>query len=154
MVVQLVRIRACHARGRGFESRPYRKKACLFRQAFFYFILSMKHFVYIIYSNTSDIYYKGYSTDPIRRLEQHNNNESRYTSGKGPWSMVYSSEFENKSMALIEEKRIKKLNIKALKSLLARSSACHLVSDETGSSPVRTAKSLSLQTSFFILAFP
>ncbi len=25
-VVQLVRIRACHARGRGFESRPDRKK--------------------------------------------------------------------------------------------------------------------------------
>lgn len=26
LVVQLVRIRACHARGRGFESRPDRKK--------------------------------------------------------------------------------------------------------------------------------
>ena len=25
-VVQLVRIRACHARGRGFESRPHRDK--------------------------------------------------------------------------------------------------------------------------------
>ena len=25
-VVQLVRIRACHARGRGFESRPHRQK--------------------------------------------------------------------------------------------------------------------------------
>jgi hypothetical protein len=25
LVVQLVRIRACHARGRGFESRPDRK---------------------------------------------------------------------------------------------------------------------------------
>ena len=24
VVVQLVRIRACHARGRGFESRPFR----------------------------------------------------------------------------------------------------------------------------------
>ncbi|MDB5130903.1 MAG: hypothetical protein JWR02_652 [Mucilaginibacter sp.] len=27
VVVQLVRIRACHARGRGFESRPFRLEA-------------------------------------------------------------------------------------------------------------------------------
>lgn len=37
-VVQLVRISACHADGRGFESRPDRNlKALLFRGAFFVF---------------------------------------------------------------------------------------------------------------------
>ena len=34
-VVQLVRISACHAGGRGFESRPHRRKASQKCEAFF-----------------------------------------------------------------------------------------------------------------------
>ncbi len=36
-VVQLVRIHACHAWGRGFESRPDRKKASGYSGAFLFF---------------------------------------------------------------------------------------------------------------------
>ena len=36
-VVQLVRIHACHAWGRGFESRPHRKKK---QRCFFFFLLN------------------------------------------------------------------------------------------------------------------
>ena len=35
-VVQLVRIHACHAWGRGFESRPHRKKK---QKCFFFFVI-------------------------------------------------------------------------------------------------------------------
>ncbi len=34
VVVQLVRIHACHAWGRGFESRPYRKRSSIWTPFF------------------------------------------------------------------------------------------------------------------------
>ena len=37
VVVQLVRIHACHAWGRGFESRPYRKRKMSYLPLFYYF---------------------------------------------------------------------------------------------------------------------
>ena len=36
VVVQLVRIHACHAWGRGFESRPYRKSSLTFNKLGFF----------------------------------------------------------------------------------------------------------------------
>ena len=36
LVVQLVRIHACHAWGRGFESRPDRKKPSLIEKVFLF----------------------------------------------------------------------------------------------------------------------
>jgi putative endonuclease len=78
----------------------------------------MKHFVYIIYSASLDLYYKGYSLDPEQRVIQHNNNESRYTCNKGPWILVYTRGFENKREALVEEKRIKRLNRDGIRRLI------------------------------------
>ena len=40
-VVQLVRIHACHAWGRGFESRPHRKKK---QKCFFFFLCLQRIF--------------------------------------------------------------------------------------------------------------
>ena len=67
-------------------------------------------FVYIIYSATYDIYYKGISADIAKRLDEHNCNQSRYTSGKGPWELVYHEQVDSKKEALIREKQIKKWN--------------------------------------------
>jgi len=74
--------------------------------------------VYIIYSASSDIYYKGVSENYLGRLEQHNNNLSRYTAGKGPWKMVYVEEFVSKTDALVREKMLKRQNRKYLEWLI------------------------------------
>ncbi|MBK7852184.1 MAG: GIY-YIG nuclease family protein [Bacteroidetes bacterium] len=70
----------------------------------------MMFFVYIIYSSSHDVYYKGVSEEPLRRLEEHNSDRSRYTSGKGPWELVYTEQLPTKRDALIREKQIKKWN--------------------------------------------
>ena len=78
----------------------------------------MKHFVYILYSKSLNQYYKGYSTDVNRRLLDHNGGFSRYTSTGIPWELVYVNEFDTKTAALIEEKRLKKLNRKSIEKLI------------------------------------
>jgi putative endonuclease len=76
------------------------------------------YWVYIL-KNHEGIYYKGYTTDLDKRLIEHNSDLSRYTSNKGPWLIVYSKIFENKKEALIEEKRIKRLNVKSIENLIS-----------------------------------
>jgi putative endonuclease len=53
----------------------------------------MEFYIYILYSESSDIYYVGYSDDFRRRFEQHNNSEKvTFTSKHRPWILkaVYS----------------------------------------------------------------
>jgi putative endonuclease len=79
------------------------------------------YYTYIIHSDKSDVYYKGVTEDPLRRLWEHNNNKSRFTAGKGPWVLVYTKTFETKKQALIEEKRIKSLNRRSLEHMIKES---------------------------------
>ena len=75
----------------------------------------MKHYVYMIYSEKAKIIYKGYSLNPIERLRQHNNNESKFTSNKGEWKLIFVQEFETKTQALKREKQLKRANSDYLK---------------------------------------
>ena len=68
----------------------------------------MFHYVYIIYSETFDKYYNGYSILPEKRLQQHNNGESRYTRHFIPWKLIYVERFLEKTEALKREKVLKK----------------------------------------------
>ena len=77
----------------------------------------MGYFVYIM-QNPQGIRYKGVTQCPAARLHRHNSGTSRYTKGKGPWHFVFIREFPSKTAALVEERRIKRLNPDALQRLV------------------------------------
>lgn len=64
-------------------------------------------FTYIIQSKKDGSFYVGYSENPEKRLEKHNNAKTGYTSRKQPWQLVYTEEFKTKTEALKREKFIK-----------------------------------------------
>jgi putative endonuclease len=66
------------------------------------------YYVYILQSLVDDSYYIGYTESIEKRLYEHNNGLSKYTSGKMPWSLVYSEAFDSKTVALKREKFLKK----------------------------------------------
>ena len=51
----------------------------------------MNYRVYVL-QNGAGKYYIGLSDDVSRRLNEHNSGVSRWTRGRGPWSLVWSSD--------------------------------------------------------------
>jgi len=54
--------------------------------------------VYIL-QNREGRFYIGLSDDVARRVEQHNAGSSKWTKGKGPWTLIWQSEEMNLSSA-------------------------------------------------------
>jgi putative endonuclease len=72
------------------------------------------YFLYILYSVNIDKYYIGVSENPISRLEKHNEERNNGWTKRGqPWKILKTFQFENKTIALKAEKKIK--NIKSRK---------------------------------------
>jgi putative endonuclease len=69
----------------------------------------MKYSVYILYSQSKDRYYTGYTTNPDERLLEHNNGATPSTRPGIPWIMVYKEECEDKTAAIRIENTIKKM---------------------------------------------
>ncbi len=65
------------------------------------------YYVYILESPEAKWYY-GYSENIAQRLIDHNSNRSKYTRFKGPWTLVFLREFDNKNKALKFEQYLKK----------------------------------------------
>jgi putative endonuclease len=79
----------------------------------------MPYYVYIIQSLQDASYYKGYSEQPLLRLQQHNNRESTYTASKIPWTLVFIQSYPTKREALIREKGLKKYSRLQLQQLIS-----------------------------------
>ena len=78
----------------------------------------MPYYVYIIKSERLGAYYKGFSTDPVKRLIQHNAGETKSTQSGIPWKLVYAEECITKREALLREKNLKKATRERIESLL------------------------------------
>jgi putative endonuclease len=77
----------------------------------------MAAFVYLLRCADGTLYC-GWSTDPERRLREHQaGTASRYTRTRLPVELVYSREFETRSEAMREEVRIKALSPGAKRAL-------------------------------------
>lgn len=68
----------------------------------------MHFIVYILFSNTKDRYYVGYTSEELaERLRKHNSNHEGFTGGLGDWQIKYKEVYNSKAVALQREKKIK-----------------------------------------------
>lgn len=75
----------------------------------------MPFFVYILYSESADKYYKGQTNNLEDRLKRHNAGSEVATAKGRPWKLVWSTEKESRSEAIILEKKLKNMNRLKLK---------------------------------------
>jgi len=67
------------------------------------------HYVYILRC-ADDTLYTGYTTDPERRLREHNaGTGAKYTRGRTPVEIVYREAYDSRSAAMRREYEIKQL---------------------------------------------
>ena len=67
------------------------------------------HYVYVLECDDGT-YYTGYTTDPDRRLAEHNaGTGAKYTRGRTPVSLVHLESYADQSAAMAREYEIKQL---------------------------------------------
>ena len=74
----------------------------------------MCYFVYILYSESLDSFYKGQTSDLKERLMRHNLKREKATKTGAPWKLLWYTVKESRSEALILESKIKNLSRKRL----------------------------------------
>ena len=76
------------------------------------------HYVYVIRCG-DDTLYTGYTTDPERRVAEHDAGEgAKYTRGRTPVELVHLERFGSRSAALSREHEIKALSRPAKERLI------------------------------------
>jgi putative endonuclease len=77
------------------------------------------HYVYLVECRDGSLY-TGYTTDPERRVREHNAGRgAKYTRGRTPVTLVHTESFETKSAAMSREYEIKQLRRREKERLIA-----------------------------------
>ena len=80
----------------------------------------MSYFVYILYSESLDQFYKGQTNDLIDRVKRHNLKYEKATQNGAPWCLVWSIEKPDRSSAVILERKLKNLSRKRLVDFISK----------------------------------
>jgi putative endonuclease len=70
------------------------------------------YFVYILQSRKNDSFYKGSTDNLARRFLEHNLKKEISTKHYAPWDLVWYTTKENRSEALLLERKLKNLSVK------------------------------------------
>jgi putative endonuclease len=80
----------------------------------------MKYFVYILYSEAFDTYYKGQTYNVHERVQRHNSGREKATARYRPWKLVWYTEKKSRSEALVLERKIKNLSKERTKAFIGK----------------------------------
>ena len=86
---------------------------------FLYFV-AVQYFVYILYSESLDVFYRGQTNNLQARLKRHNSGLERYTSKGLPWTLLWAAEKSNRSEAKSLEQKLKNLDRKRLTEFMLK----------------------------------
>ncbi len=78
------------------------------------------YIVYILYSASTDTYYKGITSNLTDRLYRHNHGFEKATQSGVPWKLIWTTTKESRGEAQILEKKLKNLSRKRLLDLISK----------------------------------
>ncbi|WP_420317266.1 GIY-YIG nuclease family protein [Ekhidna sp.] len=78
------------------------------------------YFVYILYSNSCDKYYKGQTNDLEDRLKRHNAGYENATTKCRPWELVWQTSKDTRAEAVRLERKLKNLNRSRLEEFIKK----------------------------------
>lgn len=67
----------------------------------------MGFWTYVLKSISFGTLYVGNSSDPDRRLIEHNEGRSRYTKGRKPWTLIHRERYNTRAEAMRRERFLK-----------------------------------------------
>ena len=67
----------------------------------------MDFFVYILFSETKNRFYIGFTSDMQQRIMRHNQKSKGFTGNVNDWKIVYTEKYNSKEEAYTREQQIK-----------------------------------------------
>jgi putative endonuclease len=80
----------------------------------------MAYFVYILFSESLNVFYKGQTKDLDNRILRHNMKLEKSTSGGAPWKLIWHTEKQSRAAAVILERKLKNLSKKRLTEFILK----------------------------------